>query len=66
MITTEKTKTKLRMDSSRNKNKIWPVVVQCNREAGLSVCFDLPFIGPAGGSPDLDSLIPSIACSPIN
>lgn len=24
---------------------------QYNREAGLSVCFDLPFIGSAGGSP---------------
>lgn len=25
--------------------------------AGLSVCFDLPFIGSAGGCPDLDSII---------
>lgn len=36
--------------------KIWPVVEQCNREGGgPCVCFDLPFIGSAGGSPDLHS-----------
>ena len=50
----------------QKKKKFWPVVEQYNREAGLSVCFDLPFIGSAGGSPDLDSFIRSLACSLIN
>lgn len=51
------------MDSSWKNSGPW---LYSNREAGLSVCFDLPFIGSAGGSPDLDSFIPSLACSPIN
>lgn len=46
--------------------EFWPVVEQWNREAGLSVCFHIPFIGSAGGSPDLDSFIRSLACSLIN
>lgn len=59
MITTEMKQKKERekkQDGLKLK-KFWPVVEQYNREAGLSVCFDLPFIGSAGGSPDLVSFI---------
>lgn len=59
-------KKKIEQDGLELKIKIWPMVVQYNREAGLSVCFDLPFIGSAGGSPDLDSFTRSLACSLIN
>lgn len=59
----KKNKTKNRMDSSW---KNWPVVEQYNREAGLSVCFHISFIGSAGGYPNLDSFIRSLACSLIN
>lgn len=68
MITTEmeeKKKQKAKQDGLKLK-KFWPVVEQYNRDADLSVCFDLPFIGSAGGSPDLDSFIRSLACSLIN
>lgn len=64
MITTEKRKKK--KTGWTQGEKFWPVVEQYNREAGLSVCFDLPFIGSAGGSPDLDSFIRSLTCSLIN
>lgn len=71
MITTEtkkkkKKKVKRRTGWTHDEKKFWPVVEQYNREAGLSVCFDLPFIGSAGGSPDLDSFIRSLVCSLIN
>lgn len=55
----------LKLDTKKRR-KFWPAVEQHNREAGLRVCFDLPFIGSAGGSPDLDSFIRSLTSSLIN
>lgn len=63
MITTEKQKKKKK--DGLKLTKFWPMAEQYKREAGLSVCFDLPFIGSAGGFPDLDSFIQSLTFSLI-
>lgn len=57
----EKKILKIKIQDGLKLTKFWPVVKQYKREAGLSVCFDLPFIGSAGGSPGLDSFIRSLA-----
>lgn len=63
----KKKKKKERKQDGLKLKEFWPVAEQYNREAGLSVCFDLPFIGSAGGSQIwIHSFIRSLACLLIN